>query len=163
MKYGYVRPEAYQPIERQTDQLRAALVDRLVTEGDAADLLQQLQPGDTLVVVSLDRLAPSLPKVADVLAAADVRGIKVRSLDLLEVPAAAVVRYLSDCEKILAKEKQVARVRASPLKTVDDAEIVARLKAGETAVSIAAALGISRNTVANVAKRNDLTKKKGWG
>lgn len=89
-RIGYARVSTEdQATNRQLDELRAADCQEILEEhasgGDRnrpvlAQALRRLQPGDTLVVVSLDRLARSLSHLLEVVEGLQGRGVFFRSL-----------------------------------------------------------------------------------
>ena len=87
---GYARVSTEdQATARQLDELRAAgcreVAEEHASGGDRdrpvlARTLARLRPGDTLVVVSLDRLARSLSHLLEVVEGLQARGVHFRSL-----------------------------------------------------------------------------------
>ncbi|MDO9714358.1 recombinase family protein, partial [Paracraurococcus lichenis] len=87
---GYARVSTEdQATRRQLDELRAAgcrdVAEEHASGGDRdrpvlARTLARLRPGDTLVVVSLDRLARSLSHLLEVIEGLQARGVHFRSL-----------------------------------------------------------------------------------
>lgn len=89
-RIGYARVSTEeQATSRQLDELRAAgcteIFEEQASGGDRdrpvlAKALARLKPGDTLVIVSLDRLARSLSHLLEVIEALQARGVFFRSL-----------------------------------------------------------------------------------
>ena len=174
---GYARVSTLkQTLDQQLDALVAAgvdpehiFVDKLSGARDdrpgLAELLRYARPGDTVVVVALDRLARSLSHSVRLIEGLRERDIHLRSLREgidLGTPSgrfvSAVFQALAELERELirerassareaakARERQVGRPRAL---TDHQAETARTLRsAGTDITTIAATLGVSRATV----------------
>ena len=90
MKFGYVRIGKTDPnLEQQLEELRAYGVDEIYEDApaDSVDyspqlnlLLSKISPGDTLVILSLDRLGRSAKKLLTLIEEFEVLGINFVSL-----------------------------------------------------------------------------------
>ena len=174
---GYARVStSKQTLDQQFDALAAAGVDpeRIFTDKlsgarddrpGLAELPKYARPGDTIVVVALDRLARSLSHSVRLIEELRERGIHLRSLRQgidLGTPSGrfvgAVFQALAELERELIRERaasareaakargrQVGRPRAL---TGDQARTARTLRAAGTDITtIAATLGVSRATV----------------
>lgn len=92
MKYGYARVSTlHQDLESQLQALEKEDCDKIYSEkftGTKIDrpkfqeLLNQIQPGDTLVVTKLDRLARTIREGIDIVRELFERGVKVHVLNM---------------------------------------------------------------------------------
>ncbi len=174
---GYIRVStSRQSLDQQLDALTAAGVDperiyRDKLSGTRDDrpglaaLLAYVRPGDTVVVVALDRLGRSLRGIIETVAELTGRGIVLRSLresidtstavgDLLVGIFGALAQY----ERALIAERaeaarEAARSRGRHIgrpRVLDDeqAALARRMRAsGESVAQIHRALGVSRATL----------------
>lgn len=179
--YGYARVStAGQRNDGQAAQLKAAGAQKVVRETASAaglkkrprlqQLLQQLEPGDVLLVTRLDRLARSTRDLLNILAAIGGRQAQFRSLaetwcdttspvgQLLTVLLAGIAEY--ERSLILtrttegrqrAKAQGVRFGRPTKLKAAQLAH-VRRNRENQTVGQMAAILGVSRSTISR-AKR----------
>lgn len=171
--YGRVSTE-HQSEAQQKAQLQAAGCSEVITETISsgrkdrpglARVLQQLQPGDTLVICKLDRLARSLQELLAVAADLEARGIHLQVLDQAIDTTTPTGRLLfqllgavGEFERSLAIERTRASVEhrrstggslgGRPKSyTAEQHRLGHRLKAeGESVSGVARALGISRAT-----------------
>ena len=175
-RVGYGRVSTTHQLEdQQRAQLVAAGCDAVHTETISsgrkdrpvlAQVLEELQPGDTLVICKLDRLARSLQELLAIAADLDARGIELQVLDQAidtSTPAGrllfSMLGAVAEFERSLAIERTKASVehrRATggnlggrPRSYSDQQQQLAlRLKGeGESTQAIAAALGLPRTTV----------------
>lgn len=127
---GYARVStADQTLDPQREELRAAGC-ALIHEEQAsgadrarpalARLLATIRPGDTLVVVRLDRLARSLAHLLEVIAALDARGAHFRSLgDPIDTAtpqgrfSLQVMGAVAELERALIRERTRAGLRSA--------------------------------------------------
>jgi DNA invertase Pin-like site-specific DNA recombinase len=163
---GYARVSTGgQDLGAQRAALRAAGCAEVVEEtGSGADrarpelvgLLRRLRPGDTLVVVRIDRLARSLGHLLSVMAALKARGVGFRSLgDPIDTegPSGTLVLQIlgavAEFERALIRERTLAglaaaraagRVGGNPRLRARDPEALARLRASRRAALLARAL-----------------------
>jgi DNA invertase Pin-like site-specific DNA recombinase len=72
--FGYARNDADNP------QLSEAGVKRVYADAEMRDLFTVLQPGDVVVVASLDRFMLDTDVLIDIAAALDQRGVSTRTL-----------------------------------------------------------------------------------
>ncbi len=173
---GYARISTVeQTVRLQTDALAAAGCFRVFTDvesGAKADrpqlrlLLDQLRPGDSLVVWRLDRLGRSLRHLIDTLTDLDARGVGFRSLTEsidTTTPGGRLVFHifgaLAEFERDLVRGRTNAGLAAArargrlggrPVKmTADKVAAARRLYAARelTVDEIAAALGVGRTTL----------------
>jgi DNA invertase Pin-like site-specific DNA recombinase len=176
-RYGYARVST----SRQTlAQQRDALVTAGVGEQDIysdtmsgrrddrpglAELRRHLRPGDTLVIVALDRLGRTVTSVLKTLHELTEEGVQIVSLregfDMTTAAGramAGIFAVMAELERELIIERsQAARdalkargaaVGRKRALSEDQAALARRMKAqGETARTICAALGISRATL----------------
>ncbi|WP_240917143.1 recombinase family protein [Nocardioides sp. HDW12B] len=179
--FGYARVSTGQQLlDGQLDALRNAGCERVFTDkisGVRADrpglleCLDRLRPGDTLVVVALDRLGRSVLQVVGTLTELHDRGVVVRSLREnldLSTPTgkvvAAMFAALAELERELIRERaaaarEAARLRGRqvgrpPVLTMEQAELAGRMRrSGEPYAVIARTLGCSRATVYRVIEK----------
>jgi len=175
MTFGYARVSTNEQDEAlQLDALNAVGVDRIFTDkasGAVAsrpaldELLNQLRPGDCLVVWRLDRLGRSLRHLIDLFADLEARGVEVRSLtESLDTstPGGRLTFHLfaamAQMERDLIRERTNAGLAAARARgrvggrpTVMPPEKVStatQMQAAGTDVStIARVLGVSRASV----------------
>jgi DNA invertase Pin-like site-specific DNA recombinase len=171
--YGRVSTE-HQSEAQQRDQLAAAGCCQVFTETissgktarpQLAAVLAELQPGDTLTVCKLDRLARSLQELLTIAADLQGRGINLQVLDHAidtSTPTGRlmfqVLGAVAEFERTLAIERtrdSVAHRRASggnlggrkPSYTSEQQQLGQRLRAeGQSISQVAAALGLSKGT-----------------
>jgi DNA invertase Pin-like site-specific DNA recombinase len=167
---GYARsPSGARDEVRQGRALRAAGCDDIVIDrcrhphparGGLRAVLTQLGPGDVLVVTRLNRAARSLQGLAQVLATAAARGVRIRSLAEPWSEAAgegAMVAALAAFQRGLAIEAcqegaSAARSRARAVRAplIDDgklAEVDQMRRDGFPTSEIATLLGVHRATL----------------
>jgi DNA invertase Pin-like site-specific DNA recombinase len=163
---GYARVStADQELEPQRRALLAAGCAEIIEErASGADrgrpeltrLLARLRPGDTLVVVRIDRLARSLSHLLEVIGRLEARGAKFRSLgDPIDTsgPSGTLILQIlgavAEFERALIRERTLAglaaaraqgRVGGNPRLKARDPEALARLAAARRAARLAAAL-----------------------
>jgi DNA invertase Pin-like site-specific DNA recombinase len=175
---GYARVStAAQDLDPQLDKLREAGCTRIYSDkisGVRADrpgltgCLDRLRPGDTLVIIGLDRLGRSVLQVVGTLNELHERGIVVRSIREgidLSTPSgkmvATVFAAVAELERELIKERtasarDAARARGRqtgrpPVLTSEQAALARRMRqAGEPIAVVARILGCSRATVYRV-------------
>jgi DNA invertase Pin-like site-specific DNA recombinase len=171
--YGRVSTE-HQSEDQQKAQLEAAGCTEVITETISsgrkerpglARVLQELQPGDTLVVCKLDRMARSLRELLNISADLETRGVNLRVLDQAidtSTPAGRllyqVLGSVAEFERSLAIERTRESVEhrrrtggnlggRHKSYTAEQHRLGLRLKAeGESVSGVARALGISRAT-----------------
>ncbi|MFD3443912.1 recombinase family protein [Microbacteriaceae bacterium 4G12] len=175
--YGYVRVSTTkQTVDQQLDALRLAGVADEHVFGDVrsgarwdreglSELKRHLRPGDTLVVVALDRLGRSLSEMVNLLAWIRENEIVLRSLresldfstptgEMMAAIFAAMAQYeraliieRADAarEAARARGRQVGRPKSMTSAQRKKAEDL--LAAGWSRVSVAADLGVSRATL----------------
>ena len=130
-----------------------------------ADLLAAVQPGDTLVVVALDRLGRSLHGILDTVAELNRRGVLLRSLrEGIDFSTStgklllAVFGALAEYERTLTLERaaaarEAARARGhlgGPPRALTDEQVALSRRmraAGESVATIRKALGVGRSTL----------------
>src|ERR1700733_4686242 len=176
---GYARVSTtHQSLDQQMDALTAAGVDsaRVYTDKlsgtstrqqrpGLAALLDYARPGDTIVVVGIDRLGRNAAEVMTTIRDLGERGIVLRSLregidtsNASSRMVAGVLASLAELELELGKERRTAardarRARGQSIgrpKALDQSKmaLAQRMHAsGESASTIAATLGVSRATV----------------
>jgi DNA invertase Pin-like site-specific DNA recombinase len=173
---GYARVSTLdQNPQLQADELAAAGCYRVFTDhasGAAAsrpkldEVLDQLRPGDTLVVWRLDRLGRSLRHLIDVVTSLEARDVGFRSLREnidTTTPTGRLVFHmfgsLAEFERDLIRERTAAGLAAArargrnggrPPKMKPDKAALARRMYDErthTLEQIAEVLGVSRSTV----------------
>jgi DNA invertase Pin-like site-specific DNA recombinase len=163
---GYARiSTAGQDLTAQQAALAAAGCAQVVAEtGSGADrsrpalaaLLRRLGPGDTLVVVRIDRLARSLAHLLEVIAAIQARGAAFRSLgDPIDTtgPSGTLVLQIlgavAEFERALIRERTLAglaaarakgRVGGNPRMAAREPAALVRLAAARRAAALARAL-----------------------
>lgn len=172
--YGYVRVSTRkQSTDQQVDALVAAGVPTGNIYGDVisgakwdrdglADLRKVLRPGDSLVVIALDRLGRSLSEMVQLLGWLVEEGIELRSLregiDLTTPTGrmlAGIFAALGEYERELIKERaeaarEAARIRGRQVgrpKSINATQLAdarALLAAGQSRVEVAKKLGVSR-------------------
>ncbi|WP_322937596.1 recombinase family protein [Nocardioides bizhenqiangii] len=173
--YGYARVSTgQQTTDQQDDALRAAGCSKVFGDklsGAKADrpglaaCLDQLRPGDTLVIVALDRLGRSTLQVLSTLQELHQRGVIVKSLresldfsTPLGQAVATIMSALAEMELALIRERAAAAREAARARgkqtgrpRVLDASAAAlarRMRAnGEPIAVIAKTLGVSRASV----------------
>lgn len=171
--YGRVSTE-HQSEAQQKAQLEAAGCTEVITETISsgrkerpglARVLQELQPGDTLVVCKLDRMARSLRELLNISADLEARGVNLQVLDQAidtTTPAGRllyqVLGSVAEFERSLAIERTRESVEhrrrtggnlggRHKSYTAEQHRLGLRLKAeGESVSGVARALGISRAT-----------------
>lgn len=175
--FGYVRVSTRkQSTDQQADALLAAGVPLANIYGDVRSgtkwdregldaLRKVLRPGDTLVVVALDRLGRSLSEMVKLLDWIVAEGIKLRSLCEgidLSTPTgrmlAGIFASLAEYERELiieradaareaarARGRQVGRPKSTTGSQLDKARVL--LSAGWSRSRVAQELGISRATL----------------
>lgn len=139
---------------------------------ELAKLLDQLRPGDTLVVWRLDRLGRSIRHLIDQLQALGERGVGFRSLqetiDTTSPGGRLVFAALAEFERDLIKERTNAGLAAArargrtggrpPRLSVDQVRTARRLYEQQdmTVAQIGDVLGVSRTTIYRaLARQND--------
>jgi DNA invertase Pin-like site-specific DNA recombinase len=130
LRLGYARVSTLEQDESlQRDALAAAGCDRLFVDKASGKLgprpaldamLDQLRPGDTVVVWRLDRLGRSLRHLIDIFAELDNRGVAVRSLTEsidTSTPGGRLVFHvfasLAEFERDLFRERTMAGLAAA--------------------------------------------------
>lgn len=175
-RIGYGRVStAHQTEAQQQAQLEVAGCDAIHTETISsgrkdrpvlAQVLAELQAGDTLVICKLDRLARSLQELLAIAADLEARGINLQVLDQAIDTSTPTGRLLfqllgavGEFERALAIERTRASVEhrkatggnlgGRPRSYTDQQqELARRLQSeGQSAQAIAAALGMPRSTV----------------
>ena len=173
---GYARVSTLeQDPALQTDALTGAGCARIFVDhvsgstgerAELAKLLEQLQPGNTLVVWRLDRLGRSIRHLIDLVANLDERGVGFRSLQEnidTTTPGGRLVFHvfaaLAEFERDLVRERTMAGLQAArargrnggrPIKmTPAKVERARNMYAAQsmTVDEIARALGVSRASV----------------
>jgi DNA invertase Pin-like site-specific DNA recombinase len=163
---GYARiSTAEQDLAPQRRALLAAGCTEIVAETasgadrgrpELARLLERLRPGDTLVVVRIDRLARSLAHLLDVIGRLEARGAKFRSLgDPIDTagPSGTLILQIlgavAEFERALIRERTLAglaaaraqgRIGGNPQLRARDPTALARLAVARQAARLAAAL-----------------------
>ena len=113
MKYGYVRSNLQEGIEKQIKELSDFNLDKIVEEKNGADLLallQDLKPEDSLYIVSIDRLTRSLREytlLSMILELKQVELVEVKKTNNLKTAKDALfalalnnmVKPLADCDE----------------------------------------------------------------
>ena len=172
---GYARVStADQDLRLQLDALERADCDRIYKEQASGalaerpvlgEVLEDLRPGDTLVVWRLDRLGRSLRNLVDTVTALEARGVGFRSLtETIDTTTTGgklvfhVFAALAEFERDLVRERTLAGLAAaraagrlggrpsvlSPAKV----RLAGRMRTeGMTVTAIAAELGVARSTV----------------
>lgn len=180
---GYARVSTtHQKLEAQLDALTAAGVDRVFTDkrtGRTLDreglreLLEYARPGDTVVVVALDRLGRSLTGIIETITELNERGINLRSLregiDFTTSTGkmiASIFAALAEYEVDLKAERAAAAREAAaerglhtgrPKRLSDEQVAVARRmrEAGESVATICRTFNVSRATFYRVVAGGD--------
>jgi DNA invertase Pin-like site-specific DNA recombinase len=176
MYIGYARVSTVdQNAALQHDALTAAGCARIFTDhgvsGSRASrpeldrLLEQLRPGDTIVVWRLDRLARSLRNLLDLVETLTDRGVHLRSLtESIDTSSASgrmvlsVFGALAEFERSLIVERTqagMAAARARGVKVGRPAAVTADqlaqartlVSAGHSVAAVAKTLGIGRSTL----------------
>lgn len=180
---GYARVSTGdQTTDPQAEELRAAGVERVWTEtasGARTDrpileqlITQVLQPGDTLVVVRLDRLGRSLPHLIEVVGRLNDQGVGLRSLrESIDTTTAGgrlilhVFGALAEFERDLIRERTLAGLASAkaqgrvggrrPALTKAQVEHAAALIAeGKSVTEVARLLGTTRQTIYRTLERH---------
>lgn len=174
-RLGYARVSTLQQdAALQHDALKAAGVQRIFTDQASGALterpqlsavLEQLRPGDTLVVWRLDRLGRSTSHLIQTVTALEERGVGFASLtEAIDTTTPAgrllfgVLASLAAFERDLIRERTMAglaaarsrgRVGGRPTSmTADKLAVAARMLAeGRPKSTIAATIGVSRATL----------------
>ncbi|MDN5749047.1 MAG: recombinase family protein [Pseudonocardia sp.] len=172
---GYARVSTQrQSLDQQHDALRDAGVAKVFTDKMSgarddrtglAELLAYVRPGDTVVVVALDRLGRSLSGIIRTVAALTERGITLRSLrESIDTSTATgrmlvgIFGSLAEYERsLIAERSEVAReaARARGRQTgrpralsADQAALARRMRdAGESVETIRGTLKVGRSTL----------------
>ena len=178
---GYIRVSTdHQTHDAQRDALQALGVSRIFADkmSGARDdrtryraLLDYVRPGDTIVVTALDRLGRSLTSIVNTVSDLGKRGIYVRTLRESIDTGTSVGRMLAGLfaslaeyeRELIAERARVARQAAAargklpgrPRKLpADKVALALRMRAaGESAPTIAQALGVSRATLYRALER----------
>lgn len=180
-RLGYARVSTTkQHLDQQIDALEHHGVDRIYTDKwtgrnndrpGLRELLEHARPGDTVVVVALDRLGRSLTGIIETIAELQERDISVISLrenldfttptgKMMASIFAALAEYEVDLKAeraAAAREAAAARGRHTgrPRSLTDEQVALARRmrEAGESASTIAATFGVSRATLYRALER----------
>ena len=172
---GYVRVSTErQSLDQQRDALTAAGVERIfedVMSGarddrtGLADMLAYVRPGDTVVVIALDRLGRSLSGLLRTIETLTARGINVRSLrESIDTSTdvgmmlVGIFGSLAQYERTLIAERAevargAARARGQQVGrphalSADQAALARRMRdAGESVQTIRTTLGVGRSTI----------------
>ncbi len=138
-----------------------------------AQALAQLESGDTLVVVGIDRLGRSAAEVATTVADLTARGITVRALrDGVDTSTATgrmithVMAAMAELELELGRERRAASraarkarglnaTRPHKMSPTSRREIAERYAAGEPLEHLQSAYGVGRSTVIRYAREFD--------
>ena len=176
MRFGYTRVSTVaQTVHQQHDALKAAGVSRILSDTMSgarddrpglAALMDQLRPGDTVVVWKLDRLGRNMLHILETVKTLTERGVTlVSTRGGIDSSTAAgrtmigVLGSLAEYERELIKERTAVKPGASRAngtkfgrpRKVDDADHIAtatRMKSdGHTGKDIAKYLGVSRATL----------------
>lgn len=178
MKIGYARvSSAGQSLEVQLEHLRAAGCDKIYKEkksgastDERAELqraLDDLRPGDVLVVTRLDRLARSVPDLYAILRHAEHAGAGFTCLQQGAIDTTTptgklmfnVLGAVAEFERDLLKERQREGIeKAKRLgvyrgrkPTIDRDKVLERLRADESPAAIARELGVGRSSIYRIA------------
>jgi DNA invertase Pin-like site-specific DNA recombinase len=181
-RIGYARVSSLsQDTATQEDMLRAAGCTVIRTEkgsgasrkgrDELASIMDFIRPGDTLVVVKLDRLGRSTRDVLNLVHELEQRGAALRVLE----PAIdtggpmgrmvlTILGMVAEMELSFIRDRQRAGIEAAKAKgvykgrppTFDHAKIVALRKDGLGATKIARAVGCKRGNVYKVLRANGL-------
>jgi len=176
----------HQTHDAQRDALQALGVSRIFADkmsGVCDDrtgyraLLDYVRPGDTIVVTALDRLGRSLTSIVNTVSDLGKRGIYVRTLrDSIDTSTsvgrmlAGLFASLAEYEReLIAERAKVARQAAAARGTLpgrprklpaDKVALALRMRAaGESAPTIAQALGVSRATLYRALKRESPSRR----
>lgn len=184
-RVGYGRVStAHQTEAQQQAQLEAVGCDAIHTETISsgrrerpvlAQVLEELQPGDTLVICKLDRLARSLQELLTIAADLEQRGIQLQVLDQAIDTATPTGRLLfqllgavGEFERSLAIERTRASVehrRATggnlggrPRAYSDQQQALGRRlqEEGQSVTAIARVLGLPRATTSRMLQRHGI-------
>lgn len=181
VKIGYARASTAESLGIQIARLEAngctrVFNDLIPAEGKRVQLgkaLSELKRGTTLVVVSLDRLAPKLGSVIEALGVIRERGANFRSLDdslHSEGTAGNLLFDLADslarCDKVLRGERSKASLKGAKARGVklgrkrtlsrkQVAHAKELLSRGRTRQEVADALDISRSTLYRALREQD--------
>jgi DNA invertase Pin-like site-specific DNA recombinase len=176
MRFGYTRVSTVaQTLHQQHDALKAVGVSKIYSDTMSgarddrpglAALMDQLRPGDTVVVWKLDRLGRNMLHILETVKALTERGVVlVSTSDGIDSSTAAgrmmigVLGSLAEYERELVKERTALKratsratgTRFGRPRKVDDAEHISTAKRmrsdGHTAKDIAKYLGVSRATL----------------
>ena len=178
---GYIRVSTdHQTHDAQRDALQALGVSRIFADkmSGARDdrtgyraLLDYVRPGDTIVATALDRLGRSLTSVVNTVSDLGKRGIYVRTLRESIDTGTSVGRMLAGLfaslaeyeRELIAERARVARQAAAARRKLpgrprklpaDKVALALRMRAaGESAPTIAHALGVSRATLYRALER----------
>lgn len=182
---GYCRVSTtHQSLEAQTDALTAAGCERIFSDklsGAREDrpglgqLLDYVRPGDTVVVVALDRLGRSLSGVIRTIETLTQAGVLLRSLREgidYSTPTgrmlAGIFASLAEYERDLMHERAAAAREAARLRgrhtgrppklTSDQARQVRALRtSGESIAELVRSFGVSRATIYRALNAPDLS------
>lgn len=174
-RLGYARVSTTkQHLDQQIDALQHEGVDHIFTDKwtgrsndrpGLSELLDYARPGDTVVVVALDRLGRSLIGIVETIGDLQGRGISLvslrESLDFATPTGkmmAAIFAALSEYEVDLKAERAAAAREAAAVRgrhtgrprsmTADQVSLAQRMKqSGESANTIAETLHVSRATL----------------
>lgn len=154
-EFGYIRVSTVsQNLDRQTDALIAAGIDAADIYSDKIsgarqsrpgldDLLSRVREGDTITVVSLDRLGRSALHLMQTVAMLEERGVAVRSLKDGENMGGATGKLMRGLMALVAEweremnAERVAEARAARAARVADGEQVAgRPRTANTAENV---------------------------
>lgn len=176
--YGYARVSSLsQSTDLQVARLKAAGCDVVREEAasgrnrsgrsELETILDFIQPGDTLVVVKLDRLGRSTRDVLNLVHELETKGAALRVLEP-EIDTArpegriilTTLAMVAEMELSFIKERQRAGIEAAKAKgvykgrqrTVDRAAVLKLRQDGVGATEIARRLGIGRATVYKIVK-----------
>ena len=177
---GYARVSTIdQDTGLQLRALRAAGARKIVEETRSGALerpqlellLSRLQPGDTLVVYKVDRLARSLAELLRILQIVSDKGATFRSLTepietaspagrmLVQLLGAfaeferAIIRERCAAGMVVARQRGVRFGRPPKLTDAQKAKAAKLAERGETIKAIAARMGCSRDTIARALGR----------
>lgn len=185
MKYGYGRISTQkdeQKFDRQEDQLKEAGCERIFFERvsgtskkkpELEKMLSQMQEGDELVCVSIDRLGRSTQQVLELITRLDERGIGLTSLKegfAANSPQSrfffAIVAAFSQLEVEMTRERVKEGLAAAkrrgkklgrPRKNMDTA--IKMWQSKEYSISeICEAVGCSKQTLYNEIHRREITR-----
>lgn len=178
--WGYARVSTVdQNVTAQLDALRAAGVDEehVVVDhasGARADrpglarLMNELIPGDVIVVVKLDRLGRSLSHLVELVGELGERGVHLRSLgEAIDTTTSTgrllfhIIGAVAEFERDLVRERTAAALLAARARgkqlgrpsqvNAHQWRMIHRMSAaGETQAAIAATTGLSRHVVGRI-------------